>query len=251
MSPVGGSTLMTSAPKSAITVVDTGPAMKLAASMTLMPARRSATQHPAPGEVRHEGAGAEGPRLGVLAVHDLVDERADLRGRDRHHVADLVREAAPGRAAVVERREHGADVEDDAVRILVRTAVKLRREVGEIAPDLTHVRRVLDAEAVEALHGGLEADPPRGVEREALVEHPDQRSDGGGGVVVLRPPEQQRAAALDVAQVDVVAESDTHDGARAIDDEHQLRLGVVPYRLGMNAHARAEPHRGHRRALGE
>src|SRR5437667_5732939 len=39
MSPVGGSTLITSAPKSAMTVVETGPAMKFAASMTRMPSR--------------------------------------------------------------------------------------------------------------------------------------------------------------------------------------------------------------------
>src|SRR5438477_12519070 len=37
MSPVGGSTLITSAPKSAMTVVETGPAMKFAASRTRMP----------------------------------------------------------------------------------------------------------------------------------------------------------------------------------------------------------------------
>ncbi len=154
-----------------------GPAMKLAASMTLMPSRRLATQHPAPREVRHERAGPEGPRLGVLAVHDLVDQRADLRCCDLHHVADLVGEAAPGRAAVVQRREHRPDVEHDAVRILVRAAVKLRREVGEIAPDLADVRRVLDAEAVEALHGRLEADPPRGIERERLVQQSDEWPD--------------------------------------------------------------------------
>src|SRR3954471_13407699 len=113
MSPVGGSTLMTSAPKSAMTVVDTGPAMKLAASITLMPASRSATQHAAPREVRHQRAGPERPRLRVLAMDHFVDERADVRRRDLHDVADLVREAAPRRAAIVERREHGADVEHD------------------------------------------------------------------------------------------------------------------------------------------
>src|SRR5437773_952920 len=39
MSPVGGSILITSAPKSAMTVVETGPAMKFAASRTRMPSR--------------------------------------------------------------------------------------------------------------------------------------------------------------------------------------------------------------------
>src|SRR5436190_24327755 len=39
MSPVGGSILITSAPKSAMTVVETGPAMKFAASSTRMPSR--------------------------------------------------------------------------------------------------------------------------------------------------------------------------------------------------------------------
>src|SRR5688572_3488055 len=161
MSPVGGSTLMTSAPKSAITVAATGPAMKFAASMTRMPASRLATQQSAPRQVRHERPRSERPRLGVLAVHDLVGEHADLRRRDPHHVAHLVGEAAARVAAILERREHGADVEDHAVGILVRAAVKLRGEVGEVAADLADVGRVLDAEAVEAVHGGLEADPPR------------------------------------------------------------------------------------------
>src|ERR671919_469142 len=106
MSPVGGSTLITSAPKSAITVVETGPAMKFAASITLMPARRSATQDSAPRQVCHQGAGPERPRLRLVAEYDLVDERADLGRGDLHHVAHLVREAAARRATIVQWREH-------------------------------------------------------------------------------------------------------------------------------------------------
>src|SRR5687768_18541662 len=104
MSPVGGSTLMTSAPKSAITVAATGPAMKFAASITRMPASRLATQQSAPRQVRHQRARPERPRLGVLAVHDLVGEHADLGGRDPHHVAHFMSEAAAGVTAVLQRR---------------------------------------------------------------------------------------------------------------------------------------------------
>ena len=42
-SPPGASTLITSAPKSAITVAATGPAIKLAASMTFRPLSRAAS----------------------------------------------------------------------------------------------------------------------------------------------------------------------------------------------------------------
>src|SRR2546425_9879571 len=100
--------------------------MKFAASMTLMPSRSLATQHPAAHEVRHQRAGAERPRLGRVAMDDLVDERPDLRCGDLHDVADLVRESAARRAAIVERREHRADEEHDPVGITVIAAMKLR-----------------------------------------------------------------------------------------------------------------------------
>src|SRR5213078_4273687 len=51
------------------------------------------TQQPATREVLHQGRGAEGPGLAVLRVADAVDERSELRRRDRDDVADFVGEA--------------------------------------------------------------------------------------------------------------------------------------------------------------
>ena len=71
------------------------------------------------------------------------------------------------------------------------------------------------------------------------------------GVVVLGLAEQQRAAALEVAQVDVVAERGAEDAAGAIDGEHDLGLRIVPGRVGAHADPVAPAHRRQRRRLGE
>src|SRR5262245_363702 len=54
----------------------------------------SPAQETAAREIGHEGARAEGPRLGLIAGDDLVDQGAELRRRDPDHVADLVGEPA-------------------------------------------------------------------------------------------------------------------------------------------------------------
>jgi hypothetical protein len=74
--------------------------------------------------------------------------------------------------------------------------------------------------------------------------------DGAGGVVVLGLAEQQRRAALDVAQVDVVAERRADDAPSGT-PQHHFRLGVVPVRAGVQPGVRAGADGGHRRALGE
>ena len=89
------------------------------------------------------------------------------------------------------------------------------------------------------------------VEGEAVVEQADERADGAGGVVVLGLAEQQRRAALDVAQVDVVAEGGAPDAAAAVDGEHDLGLGVVPARGRVQADGGAPADGRHRLALGE
>ena len=140
---------------------------------------------------------------------------------------------------------------DDAVGVMVIAAARLRCEIGEITADLAHVRRVRDVKTVRAVDLGHEADPSRRVERERVVQYADERSDGARGVVVLGAAEQERAAPLDVAQVHVVAEADADDRPRAVDHEHELGLGIVPDRRGMNPDPRADAHRRHRRALRE
>ena len=68
-----------------------------------------------------------------------------------------------------------------------------------------------------------------------LVEQPDEGAYGAGGVVVLRLSEQQGAATLDVPQIDVVPQRGTEDASLSIADEYDLRLRVVPGRIGTHA----------------
>ncbi len=84
-----------------------------------------------------------------------------------------------------------------------------------------------------------------------VVEDADEGADGGGGVVVLGFAEQQGRAALDIAQVDVIAEADAFDLALAVDGQHHLGFGVVPFRDRVQADGGAVADRGHGRGLGE
>ena len=87
--------------------------------------------------------------------------------------------------------------------------------------------------------------------REVRVEQADERADRARRVVVLGLAEQQRAAALEVAQVDVVAERRADGLAVAADDQHDLGLRIVPLRLRMDADLGARADRRHRLRLGE
>ena len=84
-------------------------------------------------------------------------------------------------------------------------------QVGRIAADLRQIARAAQAELVGA--GDLELDLGLAhvVEREGRVEQAHERADRAGGVVVLGDAQQQRAAALHVAQIDVVAERGADD----------------------------------------
>ena len=136
----------------------------------------------------------------------------ELRRGDGRHVALLVREALALGAAVLDRREHGAEVEHGAVGILV---VRGRASARRDRPDRGRSRDMdelpVEREAVLALDLQAHLDAAHGVEREGAVEQADEGADGGRGVVVLGLGQQQRRAALDVAQVDVVAERGADD----------------------------------------
>ncbi len=84
-----------------------------------------------------------------------------------------------------------------------------------------------------------------------VVEQADERPDRAGRVVVLGLAEQERAAPLEVAQVDVVAERRADRLAAAVHRQHDFGLGIVPFRLRMDADLGADADRRHRRRLGE
>src|SRR5262249_9760607 len=68
-------------------------------------------------------------------------------------------------------------------------------------------------------------------------------------VVVLRFAEQQRAAALEIAEVHVVAECRAPDRALRVDDEHDLGLRIVPRRIPADADRGTGADSRHRRRL--
>ena len=89
------------------------------------------------------------------------------------------------------------------------------------------------------------------VHREPLVEEPDERADRAGGIIVLRLAEEQGASTLEIAQIDVIAQSRAHRAALAVDDEHDLRLGIVPARIRADSDLGAVADRREDRRLGE
>ena len=90
-------------------------------------AARGASDDSAPGQVAHQRADAEGPARRLVGMHHAVDQRAQFRRRDRHPVADHVREALARPVAVLRRREHGAEEQHEAVGIGVVRADRLAR----------------------------------------------------------------------------------------------------------------------------
>src|SRR5262249_60399792 len=98
---------------------------------------------------------------------------------------------------------------------------------------------------------GLEGQGARGRKGEADAKLSPEGYNRARVVVVLGPPQEERAPSFYVAKVDVVAEGDAGDRARAVDHEDQLGLRIAPYGGGMHADAGTQPHRGHGRALGE
>ncbi len=77
------------------------------------------------------------------------------------------------------------------------------------------------------------------------VEQADERPDCATGIVVLGFAKQQGAAALEVAQVDVITERGPDNLAGTVDRQHHFRLRIVPGRIGPNADFGANPDGGH------
>ena len=79
-----------------------------------------------------------------LARSHAVDEGAEPRLGDAHDVAVVVGEPTAGLVAVVDRREHRAEVEHEAVGVLVVGADHLRDELGRVAADARELARAVE-----------------------------------------------------------------------------------------------------------
>src|SRR5690606_36547376 len=161
---------------------------------------------PGLGEIPHKMAGAVGPGRAVRRQSNAVDQRPELLRRDGDHVADIVREPLARLPTILDRREHGAEIEGKSVRILMmRTYGRCDQLFGRPA-DLRHRTLSVENESVLALdlqpyhrrfHVG---------ERDVFVEQANERTERRRCDVVLRLAEQQHRAALAVAPVTAAAE---------------------------------------------
>src|SRR5688572_30176123 len=128
---------------------------------------------------------------------------------------------------------------------------RLADELGGVAADLRHRTLAFEPEAFLARNLEFHDRLAYVIEGELAVEQPDERPDGAGGVVVLGLAQQKRAAALDVAQIDVVAQRGAEDAPSTIYRENDLGLRVVPCRVRTHAYPVAPAHRRQCRRLGE
>ena len=183
----------------------------------------------------------------------MVDQGAELGRADADHVADLVGEAlarrvadpgsgrtgCPGRASG--RPDTGA--RRSSVCATRSTGSRLIRAM-ELAPSRRNWSGPLTSKPTSA---------PRTSSRlKVVVEQAHERPDGAGGVVVLGLGEQQGAAALEVAQVDVVAEAGPDDGSpREAQASTISGSGLFHTDLGCRPICAPQAHGRHRLGLGE
>jgi hypothetical protein len=90
---------------------------------------------------------------------------------------------------------------------------ELAHELGGVAADCGLRRAACEREAVLAFDSEVDFGAAHVVEREGCVEQPQERAARAVRVLVLGLAQQQRRAALEIAQVDVVAERRADDRA--------------------------------------
>ena len=124
-------------------------------------------------------------------------------------------------------------------------------EIGGVAADLGHARTAVKHIAVRAFDGERQFHAADGIEREPIVEEPDERPERAACIIVLGLAEQQRRAALDIAKVHVVAERRAHDLSCRRRYRYDFGLRIVPFGDRMEAGIGAVADRRHDLGLGE
>ena len=188
----------------------------------------------------------DGLRRNLVGVTHTIDERSKPRRGDRDRVADDVGEALAGSESIECRREHGAEKQHEAVWVLVVGTDGMSDDLQRVTADLRHRAAACEGEPIWPLHVEREIRLADVIHVEVLVKEPDKRADRTGRVVVFRLTQQQRAAALEVAQVDVVSECRADDSSRVADGQNNFWFRIVPLRLRVDADIRTGAHCGHR-----
>ena len=153
-------------------------------------------------------------------------------------VAQLVCEAFTGLVTVLCRSEQRPQKKHESVRVLVCSHDLLDQFDG-IATDLVHRVGPVEREALDTVDTQLNHLLSDMVQVEGVVEEADEGSNRAGCVVVLGLAQQQSAAALDVTQIDIVAQAGSDDFGSAVYGQYNLWPGVVPGGVGTNANVAA------------
>ena len=161
-----------------------------------------------------------------------------------------MRKAFTRSVAVLRGCEHGAQVEHQAIGILVGAPVGFAHglfdQIQRIAADLRQLAGAAHLEAsVRAAHLQRQLAPAHIVDAEMLVEQTNEGANGRRGVVVLGLAQQQRATALEVAQVEVVTQRAALGLAAAVDRQNHLGFRVVPHALGVQTDLGAQADGAH------
>src|SRR5699024_7685810 len=131
--------------------------------------------------------------------------------------------------AVLYGRKHRTKGQHEAFGVLMMGFMGLCDEVEGVAADLAHIAGALEHEAVVGTLDALRVlRIMQRIDAEWLIEQANEGADGARGVIVLGLAQQQGTAALDIAQIDVVAERGAARLSAGIDGQYDLGLRVVP-----------------------
>src|SRR2546428_1625936 len=177
--------------------------------------KHSPTQQRSASKVVEKCAQAKSPRRCPLAVCHAIEQFPQMGAADGDLVAQLVCEAFTGLVTVLCRSEQRPQKKHESVRVLV-CCHDLLDQFDGIATDLVHRVGPVEREALDTVHTQLNHLLSDMVQVEGVVEEADEGSNRAGCVVVLGLAQQQSAAALDVTQIDIVAQAGSDDFGSAV-----------------------------------
>ncbi len=114
-----------------------------------------------------------------------VIQATEVWAGDANVVAEVVREAAAGLVAVIDRRKQSAKKQQKSVRILVASVDRLDHDICRVAADFAHRARTLQHESILADDSETHFLMTHVVKREGLIEKADEGPDRAGRIVVL------------------------------------------------------------------
>ena len=129
----------------------------------------------ASGKASHEVGSGEVPPFAVCAQGNRIGQRADFGRGNCHDVADMVRESAPGRIAVLDGRERRSAKQRQPIRVRMVFVQCLPGQIQKVAADFRHVAPFLESEAVRTFNQHVYFHLPQRADVETRVEKSDER----------------------------------------------------------------------------